>query len=368
MYRGSRVSTPLNQRYVALGAAMIAAVLGLLWLAGNVERLRRQAGQRYTVALVDGVGLPLGSPVRLAGVDVGAIEAVEIIGGKPVFTLVVEPGIELHSDAAAGPRAKSLLGQKYIELRPGSEAAPLLPAGEAIPNTWDNYEVDEALNALEPVVGDDSLLAVGDRLEQLFGGEQASLESDSQDAAEQLASALERVPQLRTDIREVRTRVEGVHEELPTRIADVNAALTSPELDRSLNELDRLTSSLGDGERLFDAGERALQEVDGAVAELDAFAKGITPERVAELDELLSEAASASASARERTAAMQGFGEDSKPLLATLELLARKATAIDELTIRKFLQEEGFLTRFGGGDRKQAHERLDELEQQEQRP
>jgi len=362
------VSAPTKRLYTILGASLVVAVIALLWLAGNVERLRRHDGERYTLMLEDGSGLPLGSPVRLAGVQVGVVEAIEVVDGRAMFTLVLDPSVELRTDAVAGPRAKSLLGQKYVELRPGSEDAPRLAPGEAIATSWDSYDVDEALNALEPIFGDEgSLLALVADVEGLFGlgpgdGAGAALEPEPSPEArvEELAA---QIGDLREGAAKARELSETARDELPGRLADANATLSGRELDRTLDRLDRLSATTArDLPGLFELGHETLRDVDGALAEIDEVASGVSSERVAELDGVLDEVSTAVAEAKTTTAGLEGVGDDVGPLIATLELLSRRAAAIDELTIRKFLQEEGILTRFGGGDRKQARDRLDALD------
>lgn len=362
------MSTPINRSYVLLGALLVVVVGALLWLAGNVETLRRQDGQRYTVALDDGAGLPLGSPVRLAGVDVGRVERSEVRGGQALLTLVLEPEIELHVDASAGPRAKSLLGQKYLELRPGSEGAPLLPAGGAIPTSWTSYEVDEALNDLEPVLGQhgslaDALDGFGPLLARLRSDDaprKEPSEAEAQTEAEELAAS---VDELREDAASTRASVEAVRDELPELLGDANASLTGRELRRSLDALDRVSASTArELPATLDEGAQALDRADRALAEVEEFGRSLTPERVAELDALLGEVAEASAEARTLTVELDGLGDDAGPLIAKLALISRRVTAIDELTIRRFLQREGLVIRIFGGERKQGPERIDALE------
>ena len=365
------MSTEINRGYVALGVGLILGVLGLLWVASNIETLRRQDGARYTVTLDDASGLPLGSPVRLAGVEVGSVEAIEVVDAKARVTLVVDPAVELHTDAVAGPRAKSLLGQKYLELRPGSEDAPRLAVGDAIVNSWDAYDVDEALNALEPVFGEEGSLMsiVGDasQIYGLFDAEPSELAVDPEpkDNQARIDEFAAQVAELRETAASARELSESARDELPSLLADANGALTSTKFDRTLTKLDRLTESTArELPGLFAEGDRLLREADAALIEVERVATEITPERVAEIDGVLDDVASASASARTMTGDLQGIGESAGPLIDKLELLSRRAAAIDELTIRKFLQEEGILTRFGGGDRKGAHERLDALEEE----
>jgi ABC-type transporter Mla subunit MlaD len=58
----------------------------------------------------------------------------------------------VRRDASATLRQKTLLGETYVELRPGTATAPALPEGEllAIDNVQDTVELDEILNTLDP--------------------------------------------------------------------------------------------------------------------------------------------------------------------------------------------------------------------------
>ncbi len=82
-------------------------------------------------------GLKKGAPVRLAGVDAGHIRAVKAVYDKAARTTAVtvdiwiEAGHSIPEDSHVVINQLGLLGEKYIEILPGS-AALLLPPGAAV--------------------------------------------------------------------------------------------------------------------------------------------------------------------------------------------------------------------------------------------
>jgi virulence factor Mce-like protein len=77
-----------------------------------------------------------GSPVRIAGVEVGTVEGV---ARGPHHTAVVtmdlnHDALPLHTDATLRVRPRLFLeGSSYVDLHPGSPTAPVLPDGGTIP-------------------------------------------------------------------------------------------------------------------------------------------------------------------------------------------------------------------------------------------
>lgn len=93
----------------------------------------------YKLRVKDANGLQSGSPVRLAGVQVGAISDVRIPEDPNQVDIEVELSVEqahqhrIRQDTMANVRILTLLGgEKYIELSPGSPSLPALPPGSYI--------------------------------------------------------------------------------------------------------------------------------------------------------------------------------------------------------------------------------------------
>jgi phospholipid/cholesterol/gamma-HCH transport system substrate-binding protein len=104
----------------------------------------------------DSSGLRPGSPVRIAGVEVGEVRKVEHTrpGARTttVTMSVADRGRPLHADATATIRPRIFLeGNFYVDLQPGTPQAPTLHEGGTIPaaRTANPVQVDEVLKALK---------------------------------------------------------------------------------------------------------------------------------------------------------------------------------------------------------------------------
>ena len=91
-----------------------------------------------------------GQTVQVAGVDIGRIGAVELVDGRAIVDLDVEPEYDdlIHTDANAMLRPRTGLKDMYIQVFPGGEkGAPLAEAGFTIPvsNSLTDVDLDEIL-------------------------------------------------------------------------------------------------------------------------------------------------------------------------------------------------------------------------------
>jgi virulence factor Mce-like protein len=81
--------------------------------------------------------------VQIAGVKIGEVHTVDLQGGTAVVTMDIYPQYnDLHTDARVQLRPHGLFGPKYIELTPGTNAAPLLHDGDTIPGSQAVLPVD----------------------------------------------------------------------------------------------------------------------------------------------------------------------------------------------------------------------------------
>ena len=99
--------------------------------------------------------LHLGSPVRIAGVNVGTVTAVTRVAGSSsaaVVSMTVDSaGLPIHADATVDIRPRLFLeGNYYVDLRPGTPAAPTLGSGATLPaaNATGPVQLDRVLSAL----------------------------------------------------------------------------------------------------------------------------------------------------------------------------------------------------------------------------
>src|SRR2546428_9020390 len=133
-----RSRTHVSWLQLKVGLVLLAAVAGILVAILNLNEgmglFGRQATLRALVA--DSHGIKVGAPVRFNGVDTGNITriAIDSSNGKVSLTFTVNNDIRplLRRDAAVLIRPMGLLGDKYLELLPGTSKEPALPDGAVL--------------------------------------------------------------------------------------------------------------------------------------------------------------------------------------------------------------------------------------------
>lgn len=354
----------MNKKYIFLGVFVVISLGLLLWLAQSIGALGGKKGHHYTVTLDTAAGIVKDNAVKIAGVKVGTVDQVAVDGDRAVLTLLVDPEVELHADTVALVRAKSLLGEKYLQLEPGENGA-LLGDGDEIATVRSTFEIDEVLNALEPILGgEDSIGAALKPLLARIDGLVAKAAGD--DGGEPIATREE----LGIMVDDVRNIISSTSEILETNkdgvkqlIDNTNTLLSDPRVDRIIGNIDRITTTTANRlPSLLDKADRTLGRADSALAKVEDVANEFTPERMDKLGQVIDDVAVVTGNLKTISNDLKDIGKDVGPMVANLSLLAKRAAAIDELTVRKFLQEEGVLVRVGGGKRKNAKDRIDELE------
>jgi phospholipid/cholesterol/gamma-HCH transport system substrate-binding protein len=110
-----------------------------------------------------------GSPVRIAGVEVGKVKEVKADPSSDAAVVVLQinhDGLPLHADATAKIRPRIFLeGNFFVDLQPGSPQAPILEDGGTlkVTQTATPVQLDEVLTALQQ----DSRADLKDLLDQL---------------------------------------------------------------------------------------------------------------------------------------------------------------------------------------------------------
>lgn len=148
-----------------LAVAVGAAALSSCTLPGRVE------GPVELTAVFDDVGdLVAGHSVQVADVRVGSITGIELTDGyRAKVTMRLKDGLELPTDSIAVLRTTSLLGEKFVELRPPDDDETASPAegcdaevlvdGCTVANTQEAPELEfvaqEAVEVLGGVVTND---------------------------------------------------------------------------------------------------------------------------------------------------------------------------------------------------------------------
>jgi len=138
-----------NTFYGVAGVVVIGVLVFFGWTKANPL----SSPYEVRAAFETSNNLRPGSPVRIAGVDVGKVTEVERSGGGALVTLEIdEKGRPLHADATAKIRPRIFLeGNFFVDVTAGSPSAPELEDGGTIPvqQTATPVQLDEVLTALQ---------------------------------------------------------------------------------------------------------------------------------------------------------------------------------------------------------------------------
>jgi phospholipid/cholesterol/gamma-HCH transport system substrate-binding protein len=161
------LSTELKVGFFAL---FVLAVLAFMtFRVGGLDWMRKE-GTPYYVSFKNIAGLNEKTKVKIAGVDTGIIEKIELKEGEARLMIRLDKGVQLSSDAIASIKASGLLGDKYLDIKPGSHP-PFLRQGDTIRNVLEVVDIDEMLRKLSKV--SDNISALAESLNESLGTDEA---------------------------------------------------------------------------------------------------------------------------------------------------------------------------------------------------
>jgi len=170
--------SPVTWEQVRVGVLILVALLILstaVFLVGDTGNV---FGQRYQlVTLVrSAAGLVPGASVQLAGQTVGQVDRIDLIapesrpaGGEAVeIRLAIDFAVQeqIRSDSRAQVRTQGLLGDKLIDITPGTAGAEILAEGDTVQSST-SVDYDALIAEGASAVGE--LLEVTQNLSELTG-------------------------------------------------------------------------------------------------------------------------------------------------------------------------------------------------------
>ena len=177
--------TPSIGRIIAMVAFTLSvfAILIFLWLAFGGSVPLKPEGYRFTLHMREAATLAAEADVRIAGVNVGKVKSKELDEGGARTIVEVqldEAYAPIPKDSRAILRAKTLLGETYLELAPGNRSAGMLADGGRLSNARvePTVELDEIFTAFDR----DTREAFRDWITELSGAIEGGRGQDLNDA------------------------------------------------------------------------------------------------------------------------------------------------------------------------------------------
>lgn len=172
-----------------VGVVVLGSLAAFIWMFGQVEEGIGDdaAGYRVFAIFDDASGLNPKSRITIAGIDVGELDTVELVGRQAkVWIRVNTP---LRSDARIAKRQTSLLGEYALQLSPGYTGEPLVD-GDQIKNIDVDVSPADLMGDLKKITA--NVNEITESLKNVVGTE---------DSEEKLIKILEDVQKTVADLR-----------------------------------------------------------------------------------------------------------------------------------------------------------------------
>jgi phospholipid/cholesterol/gamma-HCH transport system substrate-binding protein len=143
---------------IAIMAAFALSCFGLLlflWVTFGGPIPLKPKGYRVNASFNEATTLAIEADVRISGVPVGKVKTIEpnkSTGRSDVVIEIDHKYAPISRDVQATLRQKTLLGETYVELTPGSARSPKVPENGTIRNSAiaDSVQLDEIFRAFDP--------------------------------------------------------------------------------------------------------------------------------------------------------------------------------------------------------------------------
>jgi phospholipid/cholesterol/gamma-HCH transport system substrate-binding protein len=288
------------------------AVLGLMLIAGGVsvyilgkERLRFPIVQDKPYVLkaefqtAQAVIAGQGQTVRVSGVRIGDIGAVELKDGRAIVRMDIDRKYAdmVHTDATALLRPKTGLKDMFIQLDPGTEDAPVAKENWTIPvdATQPDVNPDEILSTLDADTRDYLRLLISDAGRGLKGrsGDLRDLFRRFEPTHKDLAAVNGAIAERRENLRRLITSLNQLNGELARHDDDVASLVSASSavmrsfaseeqnISAAVHELpstlQQTTSSLGQVQRFADVLGPTVEHLRPAARALDPANRAVVP-------------------------------------------------------------------------------------------
>jgi phospholipid/cholesterol/gamma-HCH transport system substrate-binding protein len=255
--------------------------------------------RKYVVYFKDVSGLSIKADVKIAGVKVGFVEAIDLVDGDQAkATVMVHKRYALYQDAYAVVRQDGLLGVKYLEVVVGDPLLPNLNAGDTLSRpSKAPVSVDELMAKFKTIA--DNVADVTDSFREVMGTPEGKeqmrvMMQNFNQTAERLSSFAQTIDRVLIKNEDQLTALLSVGQDIH-RLSDKLENDILPSIKSSIEnishafdrDLDKLASRFGStAEALEEASNQAREGLRsiGSVAEKIDEGKGTIGKLINEED------------------------------------------------------------------------------------
>lgn len=243
-------------------------------------------------------GLDEKTRVKIAGVDSGTIEKIELKEGKAKVTIMMNRDVVLYSDSSVGIRSSGLLGDRYLEVKSGKED-PKLKDKDTIKNVVEIVDMDDLIRNITEVSG--SINRLSSSLEETIATPEGKksikdIVNNLRDVSANLKDAVKMNDEkLRAVLDNLKEFTASLKDKGPELVANLNKASSElkelieenrPGVKSAVQSIDEITQKISKGEgtigklvkddRLYESVNKAAEGVNKTLGAVERFKTFIT--------------------------------------------------------------------------------------------
>lgn len=227
---------------IKVGFFVIIAVIVLGYMTFKIGELTfgREKGYLIYGVFESVAGLDIKSPVKMAGVTIGAIEGITLTDEKAKVAMKIVPDVKIRNGVVAAIKSESLLGEKYLDLIPGKEEG-FLKEGDTIYKTVSVADLDSLITQLQDVA--ENIKSISSFFKETLGT------PETQSSINQIITNLRNMTQSLSELTEkesgtIDTIITNLSE-LIGQMRDIAEENKGP-LKNVITNLEKISTDLGD--------------------------------------------------------------------------------------------------------------------------
>ncbi len=246
----------------AFALFVMAILVFMTFKVGGLEWTKKRGYSIYA-NFNNVAGLDEKTKIKVAGVEAGIVENIELFNGKAKIKLRIKPDIKIYKNAKASIRSTGLLGDKFLDINIGSSDQPALKEGDTIKNVTELVDMDDLAKNLINV--SQHFTKLSESLYDVFGNEETK-----NSLKQTIINLREITASLNQTITVNDNRLKTVMDNINTLTASINSLIENnrePLTSTIANMKDFSGSLKSNGPELVENLNKATKELKALVEE-----------------------------------------------------------------------------------------------------
>jgi len=233
-----------------VGLFVLAGLLALAMVTILLGDIHLEKRYKIKILFSDISGLPEKAQVRRAGVVVGKVTDISLVGDKAQVVVSIKKDVKIHKDARAKIVSFGIVGTKYLEITSGSENEPLLQDGDTIIGI-EPVSIDRAVEEV--------LFGVRDLVDKIKGfGEEEELGKSLRLILDNIGDVTWKLNRaLGAEGQELKETIENLNQ-LSANISEITDSLNKESIASSLEKLEKTLDGIAEVTEKLSGGEGAM--------------------------------------------------------------------------------------------------------------